>query len=92
MSQKKNEGIRFPTEIRVVGSYTDRLLSSILELYCWEELNIFRIIFPRKKKMCAKRKVVITFRFHLVFDVLFYKRKDCPLEGDSEATVNALSS
>ena len=26
MSQKKNEGIRFPTEIRVVGSYTDRLL------------------------------------------------------------------
>ena len=27
MSQKKNEGIRFPTEIRVVGSYTDRLLN-----------------------------------------------------------------
>ena len=28
MSQKKNEGILFPTEIRVVGSYTDRLLKS----------------------------------------------------------------
>ena len=28
MSQKKNEGILFPTEIRVVGSYTDRLLIS----------------------------------------------------------------
>ena len=27
MSQKKNEGIMFPTEIRVVGSYTDRLLN-----------------------------------------------------------------
>ena len=27
MSQKKNEGIPFPTEIRVVGSYTDRLLN-----------------------------------------------------------------
>ena len=27
MLQKKNEGILFPTEIRVVGSYTDRLLS-----------------------------------------------------------------
>ena len=26
MSQKKNEGVLFPTEIRVVGSYTDRLL------------------------------------------------------------------
>ena len=26
MSQKKNEGILFPTKIRVVGSYTDRLL------------------------------------------------------------------
>ena len=29
MSQKKNEGILFPTEIRVVGSYTDRLLISV---------------------------------------------------------------
>ena len=29
MSQKKNEGIRFPTEIRVVGSYTDRLLIEV---------------------------------------------------------------
>ena len=29
MSQKKNEGIRFPTEIRVVGSYTDRLLKAL---------------------------------------------------------------
>ena len=29
MSQKKNEGILFPTEIRVVGSYTDRLLIPI---------------------------------------------------------------
>ena len=29
MSQKKNEGILFPTEIRVVGSYTDRLLNLI---------------------------------------------------------------
>ena len=27
MSQKKNEGILFPTEIRLVGSYTDRLLN-----------------------------------------------------------------
>ena len=27
MSQKKNEGILFSTEIRVVGSYTDRLLN-----------------------------------------------------------------
>ena len=26
MSQKKNDRILFPTEIRVVGSYTDRLL------------------------------------------------------------------
>ena len=26
MSQKKNEGILLSTEIRVVGSYTDRLL------------------------------------------------------------------
>ena len=32
MSQKKNEGILFPTEIRVVGSYTDRLLKGN---HCW---------------------------------------------------------
>ena len=31
MSQKKNEGILFPTEIRVVGSYTDRLLIACYE-------------------------------------------------------------
>ena len=30
MSQKKNEGILFSAEIRVVGSYTDRLLISKL--------------------------------------------------------------
>ena len=29
---------------------------------------------------------------HLVFDVLFYERKDCPLKGDSEATINLLAS
>ena len=32
MSQKKNEGILFPTEIRVVGSYTDRLLISFIKI------------------------------------------------------------
>ena len=30
MSQKKNEEILFSAEIRVVGSYTDRLLNVIL--------------------------------------------------------------
>ena len=33
MSQKKNEGILFPTEIRVVGSYTDRLLRAVVGNY-----------------------------------------------------------
>ena len=28
MSQKKNEGILFSAEIRVVGSYTDRFLNA----------------------------------------------------------------
>ena len=31
MLQKKNEGILFPAEIRVVGSYTDPLLIAILQ-------------------------------------------------------------
>ena len=38
MSQKKNEGILFPTEIRVVGSYTDRLLNL-------DHLSYYNIIF-----------------------------------------------
>ena len=32
MSQKKNKGILFSTEIRVVGSYTDRLLTIVESL------------------------------------------------------------
>ena len=28
---------------------------------------------------------------HIVLDVLFYERKDCPLKGDSEAKINSLS-
>ena len=35
---------------------------------------------------------VTTFSRHLVFDVLFYERKDCPLKGNNEATINSLSS
>ena len=38
MSQKKNEGILFSAEIRVVGSYTDRLLNS--EIKTLADLNI----------------------------------------------------
>ena len=39
MLQKKNEGILFSAEIRVVGSYTDRLLTTIRDfkvmlIYC----------------------------------------------------------
>ena len=32
--------------------------------------------------------VVTTFSRHLVFDLLPYERKDCPLKGVSEATIN----
>ena len=42
--------------------------------------------------MYVKCWVVTTFFGHLVFDVLFYKRKDCPLKSESEATINSLSS
>ena len=35
MLQKKNEGILFSAEIRVVGSYTDRLLSGANSLFNW---------------------------------------------------------
>ena len=61
-------------------------LSSILELFCWEELNIYRIIVERKI-------IILTFTCrHLVFEVLFYERKDCPLKGDKETKINSLSS
>ena len=42
--------------------------------------------------MSSKCWVLTTFRRHLVFDVLFYERQDCPLKGDSEGTINSLSS
>ena len=45
MSQKKNEGIPFPTEIRVVGSYTDRLLIS--ESGQSQFRKLFSVLFPR---------------------------------------------
>ena len=44
MLQKKNEGILFSAEIRVVGSYTDRLLTVLI----WEE-----ILFPIEKSQCC---------------------------------------
>ena len=37
--------------------------------------------------MSAKCWVVTTFSRHLVFDLLFYERKDFPLMGDSDAYV-----
>ena len=39
MSQKKYEGILFPTEIRVVGSYTDRLL------ICYKNCMLYWLTF-----------------------------------------------
>ena len=59
MSQKKNEGIRFPTEIRVVGSYTDRLLKGMflkpnkLQTDYYTETNKKE---RRKRKSTEKRK------------------------------------
>ena len=57
MSQKKNEGIRFPTEIRVVGSYTDRLLSllneTITELF--EIHAMFGYLFKKKLRRRGSR-------------------------------------
>ena len=37
MLQKKNEGILFSAEIRVVGSYTDRLLNNLSD-----EISIYK--------------------------------------------------
>ena len=41
MSQKKNEGILFPTEIQVVGSYTDRLLDTCRRE--WKKKTVHRM-------------------------------------------------
>ena len=48
MSQKKNEGILFSAEIRVVGSYTDRLLKTIIgsrvgHVICHTFVHIFKV-------------------------------------------------
>ena len=38
--------------------------------------------------MCAKCEVVRPFSSHLVFNVLFYERKDCPLKGIHQRGLN----
>ena len=54
MLQKKNEGILFSAEIRVVGSYTDRLLIvHFLKFYIRSKvLNIYSLGFFRVWKAC----------------------------------------
>ena len=52
-------------------------------------MKIYHIDLFLLLKTCARN--VRTFGDHLVFNVLFYERKDCPLKGDSEATINSLS-
>ena len=60
MSQKKNEGILFPTEIRVVGSYTDRLLSFVVNL---KFIKQFRTLYK-------KWRHIVTIPFHFEINVL----------------------
>ena len=45
MLQKKNEGILFSAEIRVVGSYTDRLLNWIQALRSFEYMNVLSCVY-----------------------------------------------
>ena len=47
---EKNEGIPFPAEIRVVGSYTDRLLKPCTGLIAQER------IFPISRSQVLTRK------------------------------------
>ena len=47
MSQRKNQGILFSAEIRVVGSYTDRLLITIFNLSFWRK-NEFEFLQERE--------------------------------------------
>ena len=45
MSQKKNEGILFGVEIQVVGSYTDRLLTSRMpKINCFNFHNLLLVL------------------------------------------------
>ena len=76
-------------------------LSSILELYCLEELNIYSMIILTENyhtdlflllKKCARNVRSLQHSAAIFWHVLFYERKDSPLKGDSEATINSLSS
>ena len=46
MLQKKNEGIQFSAEIRVVGSYTDRLLKGPLSRKLYRFIGPFLSDYP----------------------------------------------
>ena len=52
MSQKKNEGILFSAEIRVVGSYTDRLLNRGDSLDIDNLLSLFNVNFIEYQMKC----------------------------------------
>ena len=51
MSQKKNEGILFSAEIRVVGSYTDRLLTL-------QKTLLALLLFPGTKTTFQRRLIM----------------------------------
>ena len=52
MSQKKNEGIPFSAEIRVVGSYTDRLLRRIRAVVMLSFVAYFETLLQLSLYLC----------------------------------------
>ena len=62
MLQKKNEGILFSAEIRVVGSYTDRLLIVVLALVYSNSILIRHkfplVVMEERRTRNVQRKTV----------------------------------
>ena len=64
MSQKKNEGILFSAEIRVVGSYTDRLLRLLYEYISNLGVNWLRTGLIQKCSSNCEFTRPVFIRFH----------------------------
>ena len=80
MLQKKNEGILFSAEIRVVGSYTDRLLSSTIS-------SAIRIFFVAcKAPWCVTLKALQTSEVPL----LLQKISDYIMHSAKKDVLNVL--
>ena len=78
MLQKKNEGILFSAEIRVVGSYTDRLLTVQWRSSAAKKFPIWK---SRLYFICDGRKQQKSRKLHNAVDIFILRTTMKPIQS-----------